>query len=206
MDILYKPEYAEIVNRSDDVLMEEESAVAVGNATGVSPRRLAEARRLCALSWGSGSFGSVSMSLTGCGNLAFSLSVSFASNGKISSASGSATGCHPSGLCLTGGIGASANGFSGSIGASASVGACCGYSIGVSGGLKGTVSWKGCISEISVSMSAGGTASGTVSVAFNPKSSCNYNRWLYNVSVSISVSSYWTSWPSTWNIVCGTLR
>ncbi len=46
-DILYRPEYAEVVNRYDDVLMEVESAVAVGNATGVSPRRLAEARRLC---------------------------------------------------------------------------------------------------------------------------------------------------------------
>jgi hypothetical protein len=38
--------------QNDDVLMKEESTVAGGNATRVSPRRLAEARRLCALSLG----------------------------------------------------------------------------------------------------------------------------------------------------------
>jgi hypothetical protein len=50
MDLLYKPVYAEFVNRGCDGLTEEASAVAVGNAIGVSPRRLADARLLCALS------------------------------------------------------------------------------------------------------------------------------------------------------------
>jgi hypothetical protein len=50
MDLLYKPVYAEFVNRGCDGLTEEASAVAVGNAIGASPRRLADARLLCVLS------------------------------------------------------------------------------------------------------------------------------------------------------------